>query len=132
VLIGSRDAARGAKAAADLQSLPDIKGSVSPIQIDVTDDGSVDAAIRRRVWTTRRLGEQRRCHELGAQPVRQPPPGAGRQPGRIRQRDGHLPALASEIRGAAPRAWAPSRTRPTPTPGTTTRGDSSIGPAKRR
>jgi NAD(P)-dependent dehydrogenase (short-subunit alcohol dehydrogenase family) len=44
VLIGCRDAARGAKAAADLQSLLDIKGSVSPIQIDVTDDGSVDAA----------------------------------------------------------------------------------------
>lgn len=47
VLIGSRDPSRGAQAVSDLQSLPDIQGSVSSIQIDVTDDGSVDAAADR-------------------------------------------------------------------------------------
>jgi NAD(P)-dependent dehydrogenase (short-subunit alcohol dehydrogenase family) len=44
VIIGSRDASRGSQAVSDLQSLQDIKGSLETIQIDVTDDKSVDAA----------------------------------------------------------------------------------------
>lgn len=43
VLIGSRDPAKGAAAVATLSSWS-IKGTVTPIQIDVTDDASVDAA----------------------------------------------------------------------------------------
>jgi NAD(P)-dependent dehydrogenase (short-subunit alcohol dehydrogenase family) len=45
-LLGSRDLAKGKGAAADLQLFP-IKGTVSAIQIDVTDDASVDAASRQ-------------------------------------------------------------------------------------
>ncbi|GKU08296.1 short chain dehydrogenase [Fusarium langsethiae] len=44
VIIGSRDEAKGEAAATELQSLEHIKGTVSSIQIDVTDDRSVDAA----------------------------------------------------------------------------------------
>ncbi|KAI1013789.1 hypothetical protein LB503_010592 [Fusarium chuoi] len=46
VIIGSRDEAKGEIAARSLQSLEDIKGTVSSIQIDVTDDNSVDAAAQ--------------------------------------------------------------------------------------
>ncbi|KAF9773441.1 hypothetical protein IL306_008722 [Fusarium sp. DS 682] len=46
VIIGSRDEAKGEIAARELQSLDDIKGTVSSIQIDVTDDSSVDAAAQ--------------------------------------------------------------------------------------
>ncbi|KAF5561728.1 oxidoreductase yusZ [Fusarium napiforme] len=46
VIIGSRDEAKGEIAARSLQSLDDIKGTVSSIQIDVTDDNSVDAAAQ--------------------------------------------------------------------------------------
>ncbi|OKL60636.1 hypothetical protein UA08_04165 [Talaromyces atroroseus] len=44
VIIGSRNINRGAKAVADLQSLPEIKGTLDTIQLDVDDDKSVDAA----------------------------------------------------------------------------------------
>ncbi|KAF4342479.1 oxidoreductase yusZ [Fusarium beomiforme] len=46
VIIGSRDEAKGEMAARSLQALDDIKGTVSSIQIDVTDDNSVDAAAQ--------------------------------------------------------------------------------------
>ncbi|KAF5620773.1 short-chain alcohol dehydrogenase [Fusarium sp. NRRL 52700] len=46
VIIGSRDEAKGEIAARSLQSLDDIKGTVSSIQIDITDDNSVDAAAQ--------------------------------------------------------------------------------------
>ncbi|EEA27578.1 hypothetical protein TMatcc_004116 [Talaromyces marneffei ATCC 18224] len=44
VIIGSRDPNKGAKAIADLQALPDIKGTLDTLEIEVTDDKSVDAA----------------------------------------------------------------------------------------
>jgi NAD(P)-dependent dehydrogenase (short-subunit alcohol dehydrogenase family) len=44
VLIGSRDATKGAEAVATLQSLPDLKGTLDTVQIDVDSDASVDAA----------------------------------------------------------------------------------------
>ncbi|KAH8692824.1 putative short chain dehydrogenase/reductase [Talaromyces proteolyticus] len=44
VIIGSRDANRGTKAVSELQSLADIKGTLDTVQIDVTDDNSVDRA----------------------------------------------------------------------------------------
>ncbi|PWY94188.1 NAD(P)-binding protein [Aspergillus sclerotioniger CBS 115572] len=44
VIIGSRDPFKGEEAAQTLQAIPGIKGSVSSIQIDVTDDKSVDDA----------------------------------------------------------------------------------------
>ncbi|KAH7184727.1 uncharacterized protein B0J16DRAFT_286153 [Fusarium flagelliforme] len=44
VVIGSRDEAKGEAAARSLQSLDNIKGTVSSIQLDVTDDTSVDDA----------------------------------------------------------------------------------------
>ncbi|MCJ1237380.1 hypothetical protein MMC14_005365 [Varicellaria rhodocarpa] len=46
VLLGSRDIEKGTSAVARLNALP-IKGSVSSIQIDVTDDISVDAAAKQ-------------------------------------------------------------------------------------
>ncbi|KAI1094974.1 NAD(P)-binding protein [Rostrohypoxylon terebratum] len=47
VILGSRDAAKGEAAAKELQAAEGIKGSTSSIQIDVTDDESVDAAASR-------------------------------------------------------------------------------------
>ncbi|EED20052.1 short chain dehydrogenase/reductase, putative [Talaromyces stipitatus ATCC 10500] len=44
VIIGSRDPSKGAKAVANLQSLPDIKGTLDTLEIEVTDDESVDTA----------------------------------------------------------------------------------------
>ncbi|KAM0543980.1 hypothetical protein ACHAPJ_012004 [Fusarium lateritium] len=44
VVIGSRDEFKGEDTARELQSLENIKGTVSSIQLDVTDDNSVDAA----------------------------------------------------------------------------------------
>ncbi|KAM0232960.1 hypothetical protein ACHAPO_007421 [Fusarium lateritium] len=44
VIIGSRDETKGEAAASELRSLEYIRGTVSSIQIDVTDDRSVDAA----------------------------------------------------------------------------------------
>ncbi|CAK42086.1 hypothetical protein CBS63078_9745 [Aspergillus niger] len=44
VILGSRDPAKGEEAAKTLEAVPGIKGSVSSIQIDVTDDQSVDNA----------------------------------------------------------------------------------------
>lgn len=44
VILGSRDPIKGKEAAHTLQAVPGIKGSVSSIQIDVTDDKSVDNA----------------------------------------------------------------------------------------
>ncbi|KAL4892771.1 hypothetical protein BDV59DRAFT_202512 [Aspergillus ambiguus] len=44
VIIGSRDISKGKDAAKRLQSLPDVKGTASSVQIDVTDDNSVDEA----------------------------------------------------------------------------------------
>ncbi|KAI1368678.1 NAD(P)-binding protein [Xylaria arbuscula] len=45
VIIGSRDAAKGAAAAQALSSdATNLKGTVSTVQLDVTDDASVDAA----------------------------------------------------------------------------------------
>ncbi|KAL1971146.1 hypothetical protein VTN77DRAFT_97 [Rasamsonia byssochlamydoides] len=55
VLLGSRDPAKGAQAVSDLQSLPAIKGTVAAIQIDVTDDRSVDAAAQLVASTYGRL-----------------------------------------------------------------------------
>ncbi|KAJ4026396.1 hypothetical protein NW752_001337 [Fusarium irregulare] len=46
VVIGSRNEAKGQEAAENLQSLNDIRGTVSSIQLDVTDDTSVDNAAR--------------------------------------------------------------------------------------
>ncbi|QPC59865.1 hypothetical protein HYE67_002096 [Fusarium culmorum] len=46
VIIGSRDEAKGEVAASELRSLENIKGTVSSIQLDVTDDASVDVAAR--------------------------------------------------------------------------------------
>ncbi|KAI1461609.1 NAD(P)-binding protein [Annulohypoxylon moriforme] len=47
VILGSRDIAKGEAAAKELQAVEDIKGTVSPTQIDVTNDTSVDAAASR-------------------------------------------------------------------------------------
>lgn len=44
VILGSRTAAKGEESAKALLALPGIKGTVSSIQIDVTDDQSVDEA----------------------------------------------------------------------------------------
>jgi NAD(P)-dependent dehydrogenase (short-subunit alcohol dehydrogenase family) len=44
VLVGSRDVAKGTTAVSTLQALPGLKGSISLLQIDVTDDASVDSA----------------------------------------------------------------------------------------
>jgi NAD(P)-dependent dehydrogenase (short-subunit alcohol dehydrogenase family) len=54
VLIGSRDITKGMEAALSLDSLP-IKGTVTAVQIDVTDDVSVDAAARHVKDTFGRL-----------------------------------------------------------------------------
>lgn len=53
-MLGSRDIAKGRDAAFNLQHLA-IKGTVSAIHIDVTDDGSVDAAARQVADTHGRL-----------------------------------------------------------------------------
>ncbi|KAI8959794.1 NAD(P)-binding protein [Daldinia sp. FL1419] len=47
VIIGSRDLSKGEAAAKELQAVEDVKGSASAVQIDVTDDKSVDAAAAR-------------------------------------------------------------------------------------
>lgn len=54
VLLGSRDLAKGLEAASSLTKLP-IKGTVKALQIDVTDDASVDAAARQVKDTFGRL-----------------------------------------------------------------------------
>ncbi|CAJ0546660.1 Ff.00g012870.m01.CDS01 [Fusarium sp. VM40] len=46
VILGCRDEAKGEVAAEELRSMEDIKGTVSSMQIDVTDDDSVDAAAQ--------------------------------------------------------------------------------------
>jgi NADP-dependent 3-hydroxy acid dehydrogenase YdfG len=45
VLLGSRDPSKGSEAVSTIEALL-IKGTVKSIQIDVTDDASVDAAAR--------------------------------------------------------------------------------------
>jgi NAD(P)-dependent dehydrogenase (short-subunit alcohol dehydrogenase family) len=54
VLLGSRDLAKGLEAVSSLAKLP-IKGTVIALQIDVTDDVSVDAAARQVKDTFGRL-----------------------------------------------------------------------------
>lgn len=54
-MLGSRDSAKGTAAAATLTSSPPIKGTVTPIQIDVTSDASVDAAAAHVESTYGRL-----------------------------------------------------------------------------
>lgn len=54
IVLGSRDLANGAVAVSALQKLP-IRGTVEAIQIDVTDDASVDAAAREIRATFGRL-----------------------------------------------------------------------------
>ncbi|KAE8376278.1 hypothetical protein BDV26DRAFT_266079 [Aspergillus bertholletiae] len=44
IIIGSRDGSKGDAAAASLRALPGIHGTVSAMQLDVTDDASVDEA----------------------------------------------------------------------------------------
>lgn len=44
VIIGSRDPKKGTQAVAKLQALPDIKGTLDTLEIEVTDDKSVDTA----------------------------------------------------------------------------------------
>ena len=44
VILGSRDLSKGEAAAQTLTALPELKGTVSTLQLDVTDDASVDAA----------------------------------------------------------------------------------------
>jgi NAD(P)-dependent dehydrogenase (short-subunit alcohol dehydrogenase family) len=46
VILGSRDEDKGEAAAEELRSMETIKGTVSSMQIDVTDDDSVDAAAQ--------------------------------------------------------------------------------------
>ncbi|KAM0197352.1 hypothetical protein ACHAPQ_006693 [Fusarium lateritium] len=46
VILGCRDEAKGEAAVEELRSLENIKGTVSSMQIDVTDDESVDAAAQ--------------------------------------------------------------------------------------
>jgi len=46
VLVGSRNAENGKKAAAEISAAKGIKGSLSDIQLDVTDQASVDAAVK--------------------------------------------------------------------------------------
>ncbi|KAJ9136630.1 Short chain dehydrogenase [Pleurostoma richardsiae] len=45
ILLGSRDLSQGQSAAATLRSLPEVKGTVDVIQLDVRSDASVDAAV---------------------------------------------------------------------------------------
>ncbi|KAH8883552.1 NAD(P)-binding protein [Thozetella sp. PMI_491] len=47
ILLGSRDLARGEAAAKTLAALPERKGTVEALQIDVNDDASVDAAAEK-------------------------------------------------------------------------------------
>jgi len=54
VVLGSRDLANGIDAVSSLQKLP-IKGTVETIQIDVTDDASVDTAATKLGATLGRL-----------------------------------------------------------------------------
>ncbi|KAI9688279.1 MAG: hypothetical protein M1820_010307 [Bogoriella megaspora] len=46
IIIGSRDPSKGSAAVTSLQTLPDIKGTVSTVQIDVTDDSSISTAAQ--------------------------------------------------------------------------------------
>ncbi|KAF4462089.1 short-chain alcohol dehydrogenase [Fusarium albosuccineum] len=46
VILGCRNILKGEEAAANLQELPDIKGTVLSTELDVTDDTSVDAAAK--------------------------------------------------------------------------------------
>lgn len=54
VILGSRDLTKGLEAASTLQKLP-MKGTVAAIQIDVTDDASVDAVASKIRDTLGRL-----------------------------------------------------------------------------
>lgn len=47
VILGSRDAAKGETAAAALQSTPGVKGTAASVQLDVTDQASIEQAIIR-------------------------------------------------------------------------------------
>ncbi|KAJ8066763.1 hypothetical protein OCU04_004151 [Sclerotinia nivalis] len=47
IILRCRDPTKGEAAVKELQSVPDLKGSVSATQLDVTDDQSVDAAATR-------------------------------------------------------------------------------------
>ncbi|KAF6823571.1 short chain dehydrogenase [Colletotrichum musicola] len=47
VIIGSRDAAKGETAVKDLLSTPEVKGTASSTQLDVTDIESIEAAARQ-------------------------------------------------------------------------------------
>ncbi|KAN0079743.1 hypothetical protein V8E54_004957 [Elaphomyces granulatus] len=55
ILIGSRDPKKGQEAVATLQQSYPIKGTASWVQIDVTDDNSVDAAAQNILSTYGRL-----------------------------------------------------------------------------
>ncbi|KAF7555317.1 hypothetical protein G7046_g6586 [Stylonectria norvegica] len=55
VLVGSREISNGNDAVALLKALPDTKGSVETIQIDVTDDESVDNAAAKIAFDYPRL-----------------------------------------------------------------------------
>ncbi|KAM0342602.1 hypothetical protein ACHAPU_009458 [Fusarium lateritium] len=46
VILGSRDEAKGEAAVQSLRSLDNVKGTVSSMQVDVTDDSSVDKAAQ--------------------------------------------------------------------------------------
>jgi NAD(P)-dependent dehydrogenase (short-subunit alcohol dehydrogenase family) len=55
ILLGSRDSSKGIEAVSALRALPDIKGTVDAVQIDVTDDATVDAAAKHVSNTYGRL-----------------------------------------------------------------------------
>ncbi len=47
VLVGSRNAENGKKAVSEISSDPKIQGSLSDVQLDVTDEASVAAAVQK-------------------------------------------------------------------------------------
>ncbi|KAF8862566.1 NAD(P)-binding protein, partial [Acephala macrosclerotiorum] len=53
ILLASRSLTTGTAAASALSSLPNIRGTVEPIQLDVTSDSSVDAAAK---WVEEKYG----------------------------------------------------------------------------
>ena len=66
IILGSRDLSKGLEAASNLQKLP-IKGTVEALQIDVTDDASVDAAAKQVKDTFGRLDVLVNNAGIGAQ-----------------------------------------------------------------
>ena len=55
VIVGSRSSAKGASAVSALRALSGFKGAVSTVQVDVTDEASVVAAVRRVETAHRRI-----------------------------------------------------------------------------